>query len=47
MRFKVDLSLAQIYDALSFYYDHTEEIDMEIEEDMEENVMKEFSGLSK
>jgi uncharacterized protein (DUF433 family) len=41
------LSLAQIYDALSFYYDHIEEIDREIEEDMEENIMKEFGRLSK
>ena len=32
------LSLAQIYDALSFYYDHQAEIDADIEANREEHV---------
>ncbi len=32
------LSLSQIHDALSFYYEHQQEIDREIDEDLEENV---------
>lgn len=38
------LTLAQIYDALSYYYDHKEEIDNDIESDSEEKVRRE-SGL--
>jgi len=30
------LALAQVYDALSYYYDHKEEIDRELEEATEE-----------
>jgi uncharacterized protein (DUF433 family) len=32
------LSLSQIHDALSFYYEHQQEIDREIDDDSEENV---------
>jgi len=32
------LSLSQIHDALSFYYEHRQEIDREIEEELEEKV---------
>ena len=38
------LTLAQIYDALSYYYDHKDEIDHDIESDSEEKVRSE-SGL--
>lgn len=31
------LSLSQIHDALSYYYEHQREIDCEIEEDLEDN----------
>ena len=34
------LTLSQIYDALSYYYEHQSEIDKEIDEDSEENVQK-------
>ena len=34
------LSLAQIHDALSFYYDHQAEIDADIESNREENVRR-------
>jgi uncharacterized protein (DUF433 family) len=34
------LSLAQIHDALSFYYDHQEEIDADIEANREEYVRR-------
>ena len=34
------LTLSQIYDALSYYYEHREEIDREIDEESEENVKK-------
>jgi len=34
------LSLSKIYDALSFYHDHVEEIDKEIEEESEEHLKK-------
>jgi uncharacterized protein (DUF433 family) len=34
------LSLAQIYDALSFYYDHQTEIDADIEANREEYVRR-------
>jgi len=34
------LNLAQVYDALSFYYDHKEEIDKEIRQDTEEYWIK-------
>ncbi len=36
------LSLAMIYDALSYYYDHQGEIDRDMETDTEENVRREF-----
>ena len=36
------LTLAQIYDALSYYYDFREEMDHDIEADTEENVRREF-----
>lgn len=36
------ITLAQIYDALSYYYDFREEIDRDIESDTEENVRHEF-----
>jgi uncharacterized protein (DUF433 family) len=32
------LTLSQIYDALSYYYEHQKEIDREIDEDSEENI---------
>jgi len=32
------LSLSQIHDALSFYYEHKQEIDRENEEDLESNL---------
>ncbi|PKL48653.1 MAG: hypothetical protein CVV37_07950 [Nitrospira bacterium HGW-Nitrospira-1] len=34
------LTLSQIHDALSYYYEHQEKIDKEIEEDSEEYVKK-------
>jgi len=34
------LTLSQIHDALSYYYEHQEEIDKEIEEDSEEYVKR-------
>ncbi len=34
------LNLAKVHDALSYYYDHKEEIDKDIEDNSEENVMK-------
>lgn len=36
------LSLSQIHDTLSYYYEHRQEIDREIDEDSEENL----KGLS-
>ncbi len=36
------LNLSQIFDALSFYFDHRQMIDKEIEQDREEIVSKEF-----
>ncbi len=39
------LTAAKIYDALSYYFDHREEIEKEIEENKMENVAKEF-GLT-
>ena len=36
------LTLPQIYDALSYYYDHQEEIEQDIGSDTEENVRREF-----
>lgn len=42
------LNLAQIHDALSYYYDHQEEVERDIQEDSEENLMKRFpSGVLK
>lgn len=35
------LSLAQVYDALSFYYDHRESIDRELTENSEEHWRRE------
>ncbi len=32
------LSLSQIHDALSYYYEHRREIDSEIDEELEENL---------
>ena len=37
------LNLSQVYDALSYYYDHKEEIDKEIEENREAVLSKEFT----
>ncbi len=34
------LTLSKIYDALSYYYEHENEIDKEIDEDSEENVKR-------
>lgn len=34
------LTLSQIHDVLSYYYEHQEEIDKEIDEDGEENIKK-------
>jgi uncharacterized protein (DUF433 family) len=36
------LSLAQIYDAVSFYFDHKEEIEGEVEENKIENIMQRY-----
>ncbi len=36
------LTLAQIYDALSYYYDHQEEIDHDMESDTEEKIRHEL-----
>ncbi len=36
------LTLSKIYDALSYYYEHQNEIDKEIDEDNEENVKQLF-----
>ncbi len=36
------LTPAQVYDALSYYFDHREEIEQEIEDSRTENVMKKF-----
>ncbi len=36
------LNLAQIYDAVSFYFDHKEEIEEEIEENKIENIMRRY-----
>ena len=38
------LTLAQVYDALSYYYDHKEAIDREIEENSEEKLRPEKAG---
>ncbi len=37
------LNLAQIYDALSYYYDFKDEIDNDIDADSEERIKQEFS----
>ncbi|MCR4293727.1 MAG: DUF433 domain-containing protein [Candidatus Kuenenia sp.] len=37
------LSMAQIFDALAFYFDHREEMDKDTEQDMEEKVASEYS----
>jgi len=36
------LSPAQVYDALSYYYDHRDEIDRLIEENTEERLMRKY-----
>ncbi len=36
------LSLSQIHDALSYYYEHQEKIDKEIESESEDNMKKAF-----
>jgi uncharacterized protein (DUF433 family) len=36
------LTLAQIYDALSYYYDFKDEIDQDIDADSEEKIKQEF-----
>lgn len=36
------LNLAQIYDALSYYYDYKDEIDLDIDSDSEEKIRQEF-----
>ena len=36
------LNLAQVFDALAFYFDHREEIDREMEKDLEDIVVREF-----
>lgn len=41
-----NLSLAQVYDALSFYYDHKPEIDREVDSNSIEFCMKSFPELS-
>ncbi len=41
------LSLAQIYDALAYYYDNKQEIEKEIDEDSEENIRKAFKVADK
>ena len=38
------LSLAQIFDALAFYFDHKEAIEQELEKDKEVLVSKEFGA---
>lgn len=38
------LTLAQVHDALSYYYDHQGEIDREIEENAEDRVRNELGG---
>lgn len=35
---------AQVYDALSYYYDHKDEIDVYIEENTEESIRKKYKG---
>jgi uncharacterized protein (DUF433 family) len=37
------LTLSQIHDALSYYYEHQAEIDREIDDDSEERVKKAFT----
>jgi uncharacterized protein (DUF433 family) len=37
------LELAQVYDALSYYFDHRQEIEQEIEENRLANVMRRFN----
>lgn len=39
------LTLSQIFDALSFYFDHREEIDRDIDQDMEEKVASEYPSV--
>jgi uncharacterized protein (DUF433 family) len=38
------LTLAQVYDALSYYYDHAEDIERELEENAEERLRAEKAG---
>ena len=39
------LNLAQVFDALAFYFDHREEIDREMEKDLEDIVVREFGSV--
>lgn len=38
------LTLAQVYDALSYYYDHKEAVDQDLQENLEENLRPETGG---
>ncbi len=38
------LTLAQVYDALSYYYDHKEAIDQDLQENSQENLRPETGG---
>lgn len=37
------LSLAQIYDAISYYFDHREEIEQDIEDNKLKNILKKYN----
>lgn len=37
------LSLAQIHDAISYYFDHREEIEQDIEDDKIKNILKKYN----
>jgi len=37
------LSLAQIYDAISYYFDHREEIEQDIEDNKIKNILKKYN----
>jgi len=36
------LGLSQVYDALSYYYDHKDEIDRDIDSDTEDKIKQEY-----
>jgi uncharacterized protein (DUF433 family) len=38
-----DLSLAQIHDAISFYFDHREEIEQDIDDNKIKNILKKYN----